>query len=356
VLYYSMIRPFLFMVVFVACFASNVKAQEHIHFKNLKPSDTNPRLNQTLADNGLDSLEIGSMKIEKWARFTNKFGQRFSFGLFVTLPVLEYPYRILSWNIPFYGGAVNSGGLDDAGVGADIWLGANSFVDIDPDSVDASAPSTTVRVGAFQYTLASFKFSNLKPISEPTTVALEAYYTSGPDSGAVSPIWTSDQRLNRYFYSRSEAVTDSTTASVLYEHNNFWQLYGANPAVFGEIAGFLIVELDTSSVRPPDDDENPLNTSLQEKWYLPGSHSVISNFPNPFNPSTIVRIMPQESGMHDMVVYDLLGRVVATHTLQGFAGQEIQWTWNASGLASGVYYMSVRSGNQRWYHTMTLTK
>jgi hypothetical protein len=356
VLSLSMIRPFLFTLLLLSSTVTSLEAQQLIDNKHLKPYQLLPNDGQTLDENLLDSISIGSMSIDRWSRFTNKFGERYSFGLFLPLPVLEHPYRILSWNLPFYGGSVSSGGLIDAGIGADIWIDATSFDDIDPDKVSASASTTTVKTEAFQYAEASFSFSNLRLISSPTSIALEAYYTSGPDSGAVSPIWTSEQRINRYFYSRPEAVTDSTTASVLYDHDDFWRLYGVNPSVFGEIAGYLIVELDTTSTSGPDDDEDPLNTALREKWNLPGSHNVVSNYPNPFNPSTIVRIMPQISGKHDIYVYDMLGRVVASHAFNAYAGHEMQWNWNASGLASGVFHVSVRSGTERWYHTMTLTK
>ncbi len=351
-----MVRPFLFILLLFACIVPRLEAQQRIDVKNLKSQSQAPVEIQTPNTGLLDSISIGSMKIDTWARFTNKFGERFSFGLFMTLPSLEHPYRILSWNLPFYGGAVSSGGLDDAGIGADIWLNAEEFEDISPENADASAPASTIRAGAFQYAEASFSFANLKLIRSATTIALEAYYSSGPDSGAVSPIWTNEQRLNRYFYGRPEAITDSTSAVVLYEHDAFWQLYGVNPAVFGEIAGYLIVEMDTTSVDLPDDEDEPLNTSMREKWNLPGNHTVVSNFPNPFNPSTVVRIMPQITGSHVIVVYDLLGRIVARQSLQGYAGQEVRWTWNAAGLASGVYHVSVQSGSERWFHTMTLTK
>jgi hypothetical protein len=352
----SMIRPFLFTLLLLSSTVTSLEAQQLIDNKKLKPLQMLPSGGQTLEDDLRDSISIGAMSIDRWARFTNKFGERYSFGLFLSLPALENPYRILSWTLPFYGGAVGSGGLIDAGIGADIWIDATSFDDIDPVKVSASASSKNVKSEAFQYALVSFSFSGLKFISRPTSIALEAYYSSGPDSGAVSPIWTTEMRVNRYFYSRPEAVTDSTTASILYNHDDFWRLYGVNPAVFGEIAGYLIVEIDTTSTSGPKDDEDPLSTSLREKWNLPGSHSVVSNYPNPFNPSTIIRIIPQISGKHDIHVYDLLGRVVASQTFNGNAGQEMQWNWDASGLASGVYHVSVRSGTERWYHTMTFTK
>ncbi len=356
VLSYGMIRPFLFMMLLWSGSAQLLLAQQRIDVKSIKAKSETLGGQFTTHSGIADSIMFGSTDVSKWERFTNKFGERFSFGLFATLPPIEKPYRILSWNLPFYGGSVNSGGLDDAGIGADIWIGASNFEDIHPDSTDASAATASVQAGSFQYAEVAFNFSGLGLIDEATTIALEAYYASGPDSGAVSPIWTTDQRVHSYFYSRPEAVTDSTTEVVLYEHDAFWQLYGVNPAVFGEISGYLVIEIDTTATDPSDGDGGPLSTSLKEKWYLPGSHNVVSNYPNPFNPSTTVRIMPQSTGVHDIAVHDMLGRVVARHSLHASVGKETQWTWNAEGLASGVYLISVHHGGERWHHTVALSK
>lgn len=355
VLSYGMMRPFfLCLALFIGC-SHLASAQLLIDKKLLKSSTGVLGGDQILNGETLDSLIIGSTEVDRWERFTNKFGESFSFGLFFSLPQLDYPYRILSWNLPFYGGAVTSGGLSDATVGADIWIGADTFEDISPDSTDASASGTQITAGAFQYAEVAFSFSGLPSISSPTSIALEAYYTSGPDSNAVSPIWTSDQRINRYFYSRPEADTDSTSTIELYTHDDFWALYNVDPSVFGELSGYLVVEYDTTSAAPPPD-EDPLSTSLREKWYLPGSHTVVSNFPNPFNPSTVIRIMPQISGTHEIIIYDALGRMVKRETINAFAGNELQYSWDASSMASGVYHVSVRAGSERWHHTMTLTK
>lgn len=354
-LYYSMTRPFFILAFICLGLTFPVAAQQQVDKKKLTPANEQIGGFRVLDGEIIDSLTIGAADIDRWERFTNKFGDRFSFGLFITLPALDYPYRIMSWNLPFYGGAVSSGGLSDASVGADIWLSASDFDDIDPDSVDASASGTQISAGAFQYTEVSFTFAGLPNISSPTTIALEAYYTSGPDSNAVSPIWTTDQRLNQYFYSRPEADTDSTTTIALYPHDEFWALYNVDPSVFGEISGYLIVEYDTTSTTPPDG-EDPLSTSLREEWYLPGSHRVVSNYPNPFNPSTVIRIMPQMTGQHEINIYDLLGRIVKRESLNAIAGNELQYIWDASGMATGVYHVSVKAGSRRWHHTMTLTK
>lgn len=355
VLSYGMMRPLFLCLALILGITQAAASQQIVDQKKLSPAPIEFGGDRLMEGETIDSLTIGSTSTDRWERFTNKFGERFSFGLFINLPALEYPYRILSWNLPFYGGAVTSGGLGDATVGADIWLAASTFDDIDPDSVDASAAGSQITAGAFQYADMSFTFSGLPYIAAPTSIALEAFYTAGPDSNAVSPIWTSDERVNRYFYSRPEADTDSTTTIVLYTHDEFWRLYDVDPGVFGELSGYLVVEYDTTSAPPPSD-EDPLSTSIQERWYLPGSHSVISNFPNPFNPSTVIRIMPQISGTHEIIIYDALGRVVKREILNAFAGNEMQYSWVAAGMASGVYHVSVRAGTDRWHHTMTLAK
>ena len=62
-----------------------------------------------------------------------------------------------------------------------------------------------------------------------------------------------------------------------------------------------------------------------------------TNFPNPFNPSTVIPYRLEQSGMTDLTVYNLRGEKVANlfngHQISGAYSIE----WNAEGLATGVY-------------------
>ncbi len=80
------------------------------------------------------------------------------------------------------------------------------------------------------------------------------------------------------------------------------------------------------------------------------------NYPNPFNPSTnISYTLPQASDV-TLVVYDMIGRHVQTlvNSRQSSGNHTIQF--DASSLASGIYFYEIRAGNFRDVKKMILLK
>jgi hypothetical protein len=93
----------------------------------------------------------------------------------------------------------------------------------------------------------------------------------------------------------------------------------------------------------------PKTTSIEnDRNLLPSGYS-ITNYPNPFNPSTKISYdLPQRASVK-IVIYDLLGRVVSTlldevkekgnHTLDWYARDG-----EGNDLASGIYIAQIQSG------------
>ena len=69
------------------------------------------------------------------------------------------------------------------------------------------------------------------------------------------------------------------------------------------------------------------------------------NYPNPFNPTTVVRSQLPEAGNVTLVVYDLLGRTIAVLVDAWRPPGYYQDTFDARGLASGLYIYRLTSGN-----------
>jgi len=69
------------------------------------------------------------------------------------------------------------------------------------------------------------------------------------------------------------------------------------------------------------------------------------NFPNPFNPTTLIVFTVKESGPAILTVYNVLGQKVAT-VFNGYAlsGQYYEVAFDASELSSGVYIYRLESG------------
>lgn len=83
---------------------------------------------------------------------------------------------------------------------------------------------------------------------------------------------------------------------------------------------------------------------------------LFGNYPNPFNPSTKIRFSLPGSGTATLTVFDVLGRQVSTSEFSVAAGGVQERSFNAAGLASGVYFYRLefipgQTGAQR--HTET---
>ena len=76
----------------------------------------------------------------------------------------------------------------------------------------------------------------------------------------------------------------------------------------------------------------------------PSGYSLEQNYPNPFNPVTTVRYRLPVRGWVVLQIYDLVGRKVVTLVDGELAVGEHSVTWNAEGVASGVYLCRLVAG------------
>jgi hypothetical protein len=81
------------------------------------------------------------------------------------------------------------------------------------------------------------------------------------------------------------------------------------------------------------------------------------NYPNPFNPSTEIRFSVPQSGYASLKVYNVIGQEVSTlFSGNATAGHYITATFNASRLASGIYFARLQYNGQSLVQRMLLTK
>ncbi len=78
--------------------------------------------------------------------------------------------------------------------------------------------------------------------------------------------------------------------------------------------------------------------------YVPKNFKVNQNYPNPFNPTTTIAFDLPKTSAWTVGVYNIAGQLVETFSGQDEAGQ-IKVVWDASDLASGVYFYKVVAGS-----------
>ncbi|MEO8513215.1 MAG: T9SS type A sorting domain-containing protein, partial [Ignavibacteria bacterium] len=95
---------------------------------------------------------------------------------------------------------------------------------------------------------------------------------------------------------------------------------------------------ETWGTTPPIKDHQEFNGSRN-------SLKLGQNYPNPFNPSTVISFELPAAGDVSLKVYDIAGKEVA-NLLNGFLSSgNHNVTFNASGLASGVYFYRLNISN-----------
>ncbi|GJQ41241.1 MAG: hypothetical protein JETCAE03_07390 [Ignavibacteriaceae bacterium] len=80
------------------------------------------------------------------------------------------------------------------------------------------------------------------------------------------------------------------------------------------------------------------------------------NFPNPFNPSTIINYSVPVTAFVTLKVYDILGNEIAVLVNETKQAADYQINFNASELKSGIYFYQLRSGSLVETQKMTLIR
>ncbi|MFH1526587.1 MAG: T9SS type A sorting domain-containing protein [Bacteroidota bacterium] len=78
---------------------------------------------------------------------------------------------------------------------------------------------------------------------------------------------------------------------------------------------------------------------------LPSKYELLNNYPNPFNPTTIIKYSIPKSGFVAIEIINILGENIATlvneYKTQGFYKVE----FNSFNLSSGIYFYRIHTGN-----------
>ncbi len=89
---------------------------------------------------------------------------------------------------------------------------------------------------------------------------------------------------------------------------------------------------------------------------LPKEYSLSQNYPNPFNPSTTIKYSLPKDGFVSLKIYDITGREVKTLAGEVKKAGYYSVTFNASSLASGVYFYRIQSNDFVMTKRMVLIK
>jgi len=96
-------------------------------------------------------------------------------------------------------------------------------------------------------------------------------------------------------------------------------------------------------------------TNVQEE-YSPSAFRLDQNYTNPFNPKTEFGFRIADFGFVSFKVYDVIGKEVITLVNGRKEPGEYVVSWDAGGLATGIYFYELRTSNYSQVRKMTLIR
>ncbi len=191
---------------------------------------------------------------------------------------------------------------------------------------------------------------------------------SPPDGAIVSPpvrvVWRDNRRekdlVETYFWFKLNSdprwlpetmifdgrVNDSsiTLAQVNTAGTYYWRVYSVIYQTGGDITSAQFTIGHSSDV---------FDTTRRT---IPGSYIIYGNYPNPFNPETIVRFGIPEAAEVTLRVYSSDGQLVEELLHQTLRAGVYSVPWNATRCASGAYFLQMRAGNSMIVHRAMLIR
>jgi len=89
---------------------------------------------------------------------------------------------------------------------------------------------------------------------------------------------------------------------------------------------------------------------------IPDKFELSQNYPNPFNPVTNIKIRLPETGMVNLIVFDVAGKFVASLVSGELSAGVYNVGFDASVLSSGTYFYRIEAGDFTDVKKMVLLK
>jgi hypothetical protein len=206
----------------------------------------------------------------------------------------------------------------------------------------------------------------------------------GPPNGLGGLYKTTNRGLSWKRVSDIDRVTSCTinpsNNSEMYmttETNGLWRGTNINAAspIFSQVAGYPFRQPERVFYNPYDNMKiwvtsfgagikvgtAPATDVKSTVSEFPRGLQLQQNFPNPFNPMTAIRYtIPGSTSIHaatvSLRVYDLLGRTVTVLVNEEQSSGSYSVTWDASGMAGGVYFYRLQAGGYSETRRMLLLR
>ena len=201
-------------------------------------------------------------------------------------------------------------------------------------------------------------FAGLTNPDDPLPVELSSF-TASINNQSVELKWNTATEVNNYGF-EVERLRDSKIAGL-----QNWEKIGfvkgsGNSNSLKEYSfvdnNSLSGKVDYRLKQIDNDGEFKYSNIVEVSLSAPTKFSLEQNYPNPFNPGTTIKYSIAKDSFVTMKLYNIVGEEVATLVNEEKPAGYYQIKFDASNLASGVYFYTLSTGNFRETKKLVLLK
>jgi hypothetical protein len=161
--------------------------------------------------------------------------------------------------------------------------------------------------------------------------------------GNITLAWELVEENDSLFYNIYKSDSDSNFVLI---DSTTADTYTDTSVILGSRYFYYLTTLSSLWESDPSDTVNAQVeeiVSVEKNSILPVTFALKQNFPNPFNPSTIISWQLPVSSEVELSIFNLLGQKVVMLFSERQPAGYYQVKWDATGFASGVYYYQLRT-------------
>ena len=228
------------------------------------------------------------------------------------------------------------------------------FTDVGTVSAgETSFPDNVSDVTTYTYRVIAYNDSAVSDYSNEaeimiTQVPVELISFSGPVSGdKVLLNWTTaTEQNNKGFYVERSFGEDFAPITFIRGHGTTTQKNSysyTDNLINDNYKGMILYRLKQVDFNGSYKYSGTVMVSLDIKTR---GYLLDQNFPNPFNPSTKIKFNIPEQSKVKLQIINMLGEVVKNLTEEDLPQGVYEKSWNASGYASGIYYIRMSAQSE----------
>jgi len=117
-----------------------------------------------------------------------------------------------------------------------------------------------------------------------------------------------------------------------------------------------LIDLNPSNIEPWSDLSTTIIGQLNQVTPIPDSFEFSYPYPNPFNPSTLIKFAIPNDTKVKIMAYDISGRHVDTVLNKRLNAGYYDLTWKPSNLSSGIYLINIQTNESDLTHKVMYIK